>query len=383
MKVFVNKKGAKRIRNGHLWIFRSDLHKAEAAGGSITSVFDESKNFLGKAFYSDKSEISLRFLSLKDEAIDRNFWESRFQEAKSRRKVSGFSAYRLINSEADLIPSLVVDNYNGNYVFQTLSQGSESQKEIFIDILKEQFSPVSIVERNDAKIRGLEGLPLQAGPVFGEPKDKITITQNGIDFGISLLSGQKTGSFLDQRENHFASRSYSKGEGLDCFTFNGGFALNMAKGCDRVLAIDISADAISLAKENASINGIANVEFEEANVFDKLRDLEKAGRRFDTVVLDPPAFVKSRSALRSAIRGYKEINLRALKLLNPGGILITCSCSYHLSEAILLEIIEDSAKDAHRRLHLIEKRTQSSDHPILIGMPESYYLKCLIFRAAD
>ncbi|MBX7172119.1 MAG: class I SAM-dependent rRNA methyltransferase [Pyrinomonadaceae bacterium] len=381
-KISVNKKGAKRVRGGHLWIYKSDLVRIEAEGGNIVTVVDEGNNFIGKAFYSDKSEISLRIFTTKNEEVDKDFWRKAILIAKNRRQKSKdqTNAYRLINSEADLIPSLIVDDYANNFVIQTLSQATEKLKQIFVEILVEEFQPKSIIERNDAKVRLLENLEQVNSVLYGEVKEEITIEQDGVQLYISLLDGQKTGSFLDQRENHFISRSYGFGRALDCFTFNGGFALNLAKNCDSVLAVDISDEAIKQAKRNAELNNISNVEFRSANVFDALRDFEKSGEKFDTIVLDPPAFVKNRAALKGAIRGYKEINLRALKLLNKGGILITCSCSYHFTEEIFLQVLQEAANNAHKRLHLIEKRMQASDHPILLGMPESYYLKCFILR---
>lgn len=392
-KAFVTKKGAKRVRNGHLWIYKSDVQRMEAGGGDVVAVYDEAKNFVGCAFYSDSSEITLRIFTTKNEPVDKEFWRKKIVEAAKQRSepsaVAGglysqnTNARRLIYSEGDLIPSLIVDDYNGIFVIQTLSQGSDKLKETFVEILREEFSPTAIVERNDVKVRQRENLPVQTGVLDGEVPDEIIIEQDGVKFHIAPLEGQKTGSFLDQRENHFAVRNYAFGKGLDCFTFNGGFALNLAQVCDEVLAIDISEDAINLAKRNAELNDIKNIEFQTANVFDALRDLEKAGEKFDCVVLDPPAFVKSRSALRSAVRGYKEINLRALKLLNKGGILVTCSCSFHFSEEIFLQTLEESVRDAKRRVHLIEKRMQAADHPILLGMPETYYLKCFILRVVE
>lgn len=381
-KISVNKKGAKRVRNGHLWIYRSDLVKISANGGEVVTVVDEGNNFIGKAFYSDKSEISLRIFTMQKEEIDKEFWRNAIVKAKNRRpKLNNqTNAYRLINSEADLIPSLIVDDYAGNFVIQTLSQSSEKLKETFVEILREEFNPKSIIQRNDAKVRLLEGLEQINSVLYGEAADEITIEQDGVKFYVSLLDGQKTGSFLDQRENHFISRKYAFGKALDCFTFNGGFAINLAKTSDSVLGLDISEDAINLAKRNAQLNEVSNAEFKAINVFDALREFEKSGEKFDTIVLDPPAFVKNRAALKGAIRGYKEINLRALKLLNEGGILITCSCSYHFSEEIFLQVLAEAAHNAHKRLHLIEKRMQASDHPILLGMPESYYLKCFILR---
>ena len=394
-KVFVNQKGAKRIRGGHLWIYKSDVKKVEAEGGDVVSVYDEAKNFVGKAFYSDSSEIALRIFTIKDETIDKEFWRKKIVESAKRRDVLApkefiahhssltSNAKRIVYSEGDLIPSLIVDDYNGVFVIQTLSQGTEKLKQTFAEILTAEFSPQAIIERNDVKVRGRENLPEIAGVLSGDVPDEIIIEQDGIKFFVSPLGGQKTGSFLDQRENHFAARNYAFGRALDCFTFNGGFALNLAQICDEVSAIDISEEAINLAKRNAELNDIKNVEFQTANVFDKLRELEKTGEKFDTIVLDPPAFVKSRAALKSAVRGYKEINLRALKLLNKNGVLITCSCSFHFSEDIFLRTIEESARDAKRRIHLLEKRIQASDHPVLIGMPETYYLKCFVLKVIE
>jgi 23S rRNA (cytosine1962-C5)-methyltransferase len=380
-KAIVNGKGAKRIRQGHLWIYRSDVVRVEADGGEVVAVFDEQEKFVGKAFFSDKSEITLRFVSTKDETINKEFWTRKIIEASKRRTNDAqTTAFRLINSEGDLIPSLIVDNYAGNFVIQTLSQGTEKLKETFIEILQENFAVTSIIERNDVKVRELEGLELVTGVLFGELADEIIIEQDGIKFYVSLLKGQKTGSFLDQRDNHFAARKYAFGKALDCFTFNGGFALNMAETCESVTAIDISVEAVKLGKRNAELNNIKNVKFTTANVLDKLRELEMSGQKFDTIVLDPPAFVKSRSAINQAIRGYKEINLRALKLLKQNGILITCSCSFHFNEDMFLEVVEEAAEQTRKRVQLIEKRMQSTDHPILLGMPESYYLKCFILR---
>lgn len=385
-KVFVNQKGAKRIRKGHLWIYKSDVLKIEADGGAVVSVFDEAKNLVGKAFYSDSSEITLRFFTTKNEEINRDFWRKRIIEANQRRiffKNSDTNSMRVVNSEGDLIPSLIIDDYNGIFVIQTLSQGTEKLKPIFVEILREEFSPQAIIERNDARVRLLEKLEIINSVLFGEVPAETVIEQDGIKFFIAPLEGQKTGSFLDQRENHFVARKIAFGKALDCFTFNGGFALNIAKSCEKVTALDISEDAVNLAKRNAELNETANVEFQTANVFDALRDYEKTGEKFDTIILDPPAFVKNRSALKQAVRGYKEINLRALKLLNKNGILITCSCSYHFTEEIFLQTIEEAVRDSKRKVQLMEKRLQASDHPILVGMPETYYLKCFILRVIE
>lgn len=382
----INKRGTERVKNGHLWIYRSDIKDTKnIRGSSIVEVRDERKRFIGKAFYSDRSEIALRFLTRRDETIDREWWRNRFLEAaKSRESYkANTNAYRLIFSEGDLIPSLIVDAYDDVFVIQTLSQGSDVLLPLFVDLLKEEFNPRAVIERNDVKVRELEGLELRSGVLYGDAPDEIQIEQDGIKFSVSPLGGQKTGSFLDQRENHSIVREFARGRSLDCFTFNGGFALNLAKVCESVVAVDISDDAIALAKRNAELNEITNVDFQTANVFDALREFENRGEKFDTIVLDPPAFAKNRASVRAALRGYKEINLRALKLLNKNGYLVTCSCSYHLKEDMFLSMIEAAANDAGRHVQLIEKRTQSQDHPILLGMPETYYLKCIILKVID
>src|SRR5262245_15902750 len=383
--VRVNKKGADRVRNGHLWIYRSDLVVVDATGGSVVSVKDERGNFIGQALFSDTSQIALRFLTLSNEEIDRAWWQRRIREAAYRRSIPpDTNAYRLVYSEGDLLPSLIVDRYDDVLVMQTLSQGTDALKSLISEILIEEFNPRAVIERNDARVRQLEGLPLISATVYGNPPAELEILQHGLRFHVEPLGGQKTGSFLDQRENRLAARAAAattnKQRALDCFTFNGAFALHLAKMCENVIGIDISADAVDAARRNAALNDLDNVEFREANVFDALRELEAGGERFDVIVLDPPAFAKNRASLKAAIRGYKEINLRALKLLHAGGVLITCTCSYHVSEELFLEIVNQAALDAHRRVQLIEKRMHAADHPVLLGVPETYYLKCLIAR---
>ena len=384
--VLVNKRGADRVRGGHLWIYQSDVVDVQAAGGTVVSVKDERGNFIGQALFSDTSQIALRFLTLNKEEIDRAWWQRKIREAAGRRNIpADTNAYRLIYSEGDLLPSLIVDAYDDVLVMQTLSQGTDAIKSLLTEILIEEFSPRAVIERNDARVRELEGLPLISTTVYGDPPAELEILQHGLRFNVEPLGGQKTGSFLDQRENRLAARAAAATtnaqRALDCFTFNGAFALHLATVCESVIGIDISADAVSGARKNASINDLNNVEFREANVFDALRELEASGERFDVIVLDPPAFAKNRASLKAAIRGYKEINLRALKLLHAGGVLVTCTCSYHVSEELFLEIVNQAALDAHRRVQLIEKRMQASDHPVLLGVPETYYLKCLIARA--
>ena len=383
--ITVAKRGADRIRRGHLWIYSSDVVEAtDAPGGSIVAVQDEHRNFIGQAFYSDSSQIALRFLTQTRDSIDREWWRRQVREAAARRNFGAkTNAYRLIYSEGDLLPSIILDRYDDVLVLQTLSQGSEAIKPLLVELLIEEFAPRAIIERNDVRVRQHEGLELLSGTLYGEAPLEFEIIQDGIRFLVAPLSGQKTGSFLDQRENRLAARKVAHGRALDCFTFNGAFALQLAGACERVTGLDISKEAVAAAGRNAQINNIINADFREANVFNALRELETSGERFDTIVLDPPAFAKNRASVAAAARGYKEINLRAIKLLNPGGVLITCTCSYHMSEELFLKLIAEAANDAHRRVQMVEKRTQASDHPIIFGVPETYYLKCVIARVID
>ncbi len=383
-EVAVTRKGQQRLEQGHLWIYRSDitLKGKDPLPGSIVKVLSAKKEFLGQAFYSSLSQIALRMLTSSKETIDDNFWKQRLQTAFNLRNkvVNNSEAYRLLHGEADLIPSLVIDRYQNYFVIQTLSQSTDLLKDTWVKLLADLFQPEAIVERNDVKVRKLEGLSEQIGLLMGSLPKELIIKQNSLAFYANLLEGQKTGLFLDQRENHLTAQKYAQGKALDCFTFNGGFALNMAQTANTVLAVDVSENAITQAKKNADLNNITNISFEVANVFDLLKNLDEQKELFDTIVLDPPAFAKNRGAVAAAIRGYKEINLRAIKLLKPGGILISCTCSYNVSEEVFLGIIQSAATDAGRQLQLLEKRSQSRDHPILLSVPETYYLKCMILR---
>lgn len=381
--VTVNKRGADRIRKGHLWVYRSDVvDSSTSVGGAVVSVNDKQGNFIGQALFSDRSEISLRFLSQNDEVIDREWWRRRIQEAAARRaEISpDTNAFRLIYSEGDLLPSLIVDKYQEVLVLQTLSRGTEAIKSMIVELLIDEFQPRAVIERNDVRVRELEGLKMSSAVLYGECGENLEITQHGIRFLVSPQAGQKTGSFLDQRENRLAAQRVAHGRALDCFTFNGAFALHLAPVCSEVLGVDISAAALETARLNAELNKADNLTFIEANVFDFLREIESRGERFDTIVLDPPAFAKNRGSVKAAIRGYKEINLRALKLLNPRGVLVTCTCSYHISEQLFVEILTAAAIDARCKLQIVEKRMQSGDHPVLLSVPETHYLKCVIAR---
>jgi 23S rRNA (cytosine1962-C5)-methyltransferase len=384
--ITVTRRGAERARAGHLWIYRSDVADAFAApGGAVVRVKDERGRFVGQALYSDRSEITLRLLSWREPEIDREWWRARLRAAFARRDeiARGADAYRLVYAEGDALPSLIVDRYADVLVLQTLSQGTDAIKSMLVELLVEELRPRAVVERNDVRVRKLEGLEMRAGVLHGDAPEEMEVTQHGLRFAVAPLGGQKTGAFLDQRENHLAAREYARGRALDCFTFNGGFALSVARSCESVVGLDISADAVRASQHNAELNDLKNVEFREANVFDALREMGDAGERFDTIILDPPAFAKNRASVQAAARGYKEINLRALKMLAPGGVLVTCTCSYHMSESMFLGVVAEAAADARRHLQFVEKRIQARDHPVLAGVPETLYLKCLIARAID
>jgi len=384
--VTVSGRGAERILGGHLWVYRADvMASAGAEAGAVVRVQDRRKRYLGQALYSDQSQIALRILTRERRTFDRAFLAERIASAARYRETvaRGAGAYRVVASEGDLLPSLTIDRYGDCLVIQTLSQGMERLKPAIVEMLQEQFRPRSILERNDAAVRALESLPEVKGVLAGEAVSEVTVEESGHRFIYDLMSGQKTGGYLDQRENRAAAREYARGRMLDCFTYTGGFAISLARACESVLALDSSADALAAGRRNQELNRLANIEWREVNCFDYLKSADQAGERFDTIVLDPPAFARQKSKLEGAWRGYKELNLRALKILNPGGFLITCSCSFHVSEADFLEAVASAALDAHRSVQVVERRTQARDHPILLTVPETHYLKCLILRVAE
>ena len=380
--VSISLRGIERLISGHLWIYRSDLRHVEAGPGDIVRVTDERGRYLARAFYSDRSQIAIRVITRDDVPVDRAFFTERFRAAADFRQqiVKDTEVYRLVYAGGDALPALVVDRYRDYFAIQTLSQGSDRYKNLFVEILVELFSPRGIVERNDPKVRLLEGLEQKVSVLSGEVPAEVIACENGVAFAYDLLKGQKTGGFLDQRENRREARVYAKGEVLDCFCYQGGFALTVANRADHVEAVDLSAPAIEAARLNAERNQISNITFREANTFDVLKEYDEANRRFDMVILDPPAFAKNRDSIPAARRGYKEINLRALKLLKPGGYLITSSCSHHIVEPLFLEIVAEAANDVRRPVACVDRRTQARDHPIVLTMPETHYLKCLIVR---
>lgn len=383
-EVRISSRAIDRIASGHPWIYRSDVKSESAAEpGAVVRVLDRKGRFWGQALWSTQSQIALRMLTREERPFDRAFLAERIAQAAAYRPLvaEGAQAYRLVASEGDLLPSLIVDRYGDCLALQTLSQGMERMKADVVAILTERFGPRAVVERNDVAVRALEGLPEQKGVLAGEPSPEVVIEENGVKFHVDILAGQKTGEFLDQRENRSATRCYARGRLLDCFCYTGGFALTLAPQCESVVAVDSSSEALEAARRNGELNGLDNIEWRQANCFDVLKAADHDGLRFDTVVLDPPAFARHKSSHESALRAYKELNLRALKILTPGGFLITCSCSFHVSESDLLAVIAEAALDAHRTVVVVERRTQSRDHPILLTMPETHYLKCLILRA--
>jgi 23S rRNA (cytosine1962-C5)-methyltransferase len=383
--VTIAQRGADRLLTGHLWVYRSDIRSAETAEpGDIVRVTDERGRFLGKAFYSTRSQIALRLLTREDLPVDRAFFAARIDAAARFRDtiVSQTQVFRLIYGESDQLPSFVVDRYADCLVIQTLSQATERRKSELVDLLVERFTPRAILERNDPKVRMLEGLEQKVSVLYGDCPQEIIAEENGVRFHYDPFHGQKTGAFLDQRENRRASLCYARGDVLDAFCYAGGFGLTAARNASSVEAIDLSPAAVEAGRRNQQLNNFANVTFREANAFDVLKHYDEAGRHFDTIILDPPAFAKNRASVPAARRGYKEINLRALKILRPGGTLITCSCSHHIPEHLFLEIVAEAANDAHRCVTVQERRAQARDHPILLTLPETHYLKCLILRAA-
>jgi 23S rRNA (cytosine1962-C5)-methyltransferase len=382
-RVTLNAKGENRIRGGHPWVYRSDVVDVqEVSPGAVVDVHGPRQRLLGRALFSDQSQITIRMLTRDDTPVDEAFWRGRLERAITFRDSLEINAtaYRLVHGEADLLPSLIVDRYEDYLVLQTLSQGMDRVAATMTALLVDLTGVKGVLARNDPKVRQLEGLDQKVEVMHGTVPDAITVREAGVRYTVDPWRGQKTGLFLDQRENRAAAACYAHGRMLDCFSYNGGFALALAAKCDTVEALDVSADAVARITANAEANGQTNVTAREANVFDELRHLERDGARYDTVVLDPPAFAKNKASIPNALAGYKEINLRALRLLNPGGYLVTCSCSYNVDEATFAQTVFEASADAHIPVTIVEKRMQGRDHPVLLGVPETYYLKCLILR---
>jgi len=379
--VVVSARGEERLRSGHPWIYRADVADARPGAGDIVQVRNARGRPLGSALFSDRSQITLRMLSYGEAPADEGLLRARIAAAVAFRQTLAIdaTAYRLVHGEGDLLPSLIVDRYGDYLVVQALSQGTDRLLPAVVGALTDLLHPRGILARNDPRTRTLEGLDQRVEVLAGEVPDAVTVTEAGIEYDVDLRRGQKTGLFLDQRENRIAAAAYARGRLLDCFTYNGGFALVLGRRADETIAFDVSEEAVQRVKQNAARNRVT-VDARVGNVFDELRGLERLGERFDTIVLDPPAFAKNKAAVANARAGYKEINLRALKLLNPGGTLVTCSCSYNVNEAAFAEIVYDASVDAQAHVTVVEKRMQGRDHPVLLGVPETYYLKCFILR---
>jgi 23S rRNA (cytosine1962-C5)-methyltransferase len=376
-------RGEDRVRGGHPWVYRSDVADVvDADAGAIVEVRGPRDRFLGHALFSDQSQITIRMISRDETPIGEAFWRARLEAAIRFRDSLQINAtaFRLVHGEADLLPSLIVDRYDDYLVMQTLSQGMDRLAPTLVELLVGITGAKGILARNDPKVRKLEGLDQKVEVMYGTVPETIAVYEAGITYTVDPWRGQKTGLFLDQRENREAAARYAHGRMLDCFSYNGGFGLVLAAKCESVEALDVSADAVKRITANAAANGIGNLTAREANVFDELRHLEREGARYDTIVLDPPAFAKNKAAIPNAMAGYKEINLRALRLLNPGGFLVTCSCSYNVDEAMFAEAVFEASSDAHSPVTVVEKRMQGRDHPILLGVPETYYLKSFILR---
>ncbi|HWK09031.1 MAG TPA: class I SAM-dependent rRNA methyltransferase [Vicinamibacterales bacterium] len=380
--VTISRKGEQRVQAGHPWVYRSDIVGVDAAPGDIVRVDDPRGRPIGFAFFSDRSEISIRMISGADDEPSADMWRTRIAAAAAYRESLHLeaTAYRLVHGEADRLPSLIVDRYGDHLVVQALSQAVDRALPEITRALVDVLHPAGILARNDPRVRLLEGLEQRVEVLHGHMPDSLIVREGKVEYAVDPWRGQKTGLFLDQRENREAAARYARGRALDAFSYNGGFALAIAPLCEHVLAVDISTDAVARIRANADRNALANVEAREMNVFDELRELERTGARFETIVLDPPAFAKNKAAVRKALSGYKEINLRALKLLTDGGYLVTCSCSYNVSEGMFLDVVSEAAADAGATVALVEKRAQGRDHPILLNVPETYYLKCLILR---
>jgi 23S rRNA (cytosine1962-C5)-methyltransferase len=390
--VKISPRGASRLKDGHIWVYRSDIVSAEdVPPGSLVRVLDHRGQPLGDALYSSSSQISIRLISREPVTDFPALLRQRIAEAIAYREgiVRDTNAYRIVFSEADFLPGLIVDRYHDILSMQILTQAMDAEivRQTLTSELTDRLHPVSIVERVDPRVRQLEDLPPRASGLMQGEKASTIFTMNGVQFHFDALEGQKTGAFLDQRENYAAAAQYAQGEALDVFCYQGGFALHLAGRCAHVTGIDSSRPALEVAEQNAMLNrnnlSQPEIEWIEANAFDLLKDYSASGQRYDTIVLDPPAFAKSKRDLDAALRGYKELNLRALKMLRPHGVLVTCSCSYHVTQADFLGMLADAALDAHRTLRLTEVRGPAKDHPILLNVPETAYLKCVISIASN
>jgi len=388
-RVIVNAHAVARLRAGHPWIYKSDIERMDqVAPGVLVRVEDSRGKPYGSGLYSSSSQIALRMIAPNPVEAEKypDLLRYRIRQAIAYRErvVHDADAFRVLFSEADITPGLVVDKYNDIISFQVLTQAMDAPfgRDILIEELKAAYKPETILERVDPRIRELEGLPAREDHIAYSRLKKVKTATifhiNGLAFHYDGSTGQKTGAFLDQRENYAAAERYGRGSALEICTYQGGFSLHLNRVCDHVTAVDISGEALAVAERNRALNEQKAIEFVEADAFELMRQYADNERRYETIVLDPPAFAKSRKSTEDALRGYKELNLRALKMLRNGGVLVTCSCSFHVSEADFLAMLSSAALDAHRNLHIVEKRMQAVDHPVLLNVPETHYLKCII-----
>jgi 23S rRNA (cytosine1962-C5)-methyltransferase len=380
--VKVTARGAERWVRGHPWIYRSEVQKAPDHAG-LVQVHDSRGRFIGQALHSPRSEIRLRLLERSPQLIDAGWWHAQVTRCLAARGQIDATAYRVVHGEGDGLPSLVVDRYDRWLVVQILSAGLETMRELIVGALTQSLQPDGILLRNDVPVRRREGLPLESVLVYGAVPQEVEVREGSVRYLAAPWSGQKTGAFLDQRPNRLlAGRLMTPGgRGLDCFTYHGSFAIHLASRAGQVIGLDSSAEALERAAANAALNGLTNIEWLEGDAFETLRRMERARERFDTIVLDPPAFAKTRASVGAALRGYREINLRAMRLLAPGGTLITASCSFHVRLPHFLAMLSDAAGDSGRRLVLDCVLGQGMDHPEVLTIPETGYLKGAVVRA--
>lgn len=381
--VVLSRKGLERLQRGHPWVYRSDVTTPPRGDApDVVALVDGRGRFQGKAFWSERSQIAVRLLTRDEEPVDEAFFARRIASAAGlrRRAFGEETLWRAVHGESDLVPGLVADRYGDVGVIQTLVPGTERRKQMLASLLASELGLRAVLERNDVRVRELEGMAQVKGPVLGSDPGPVEVREGAVRFRLDLLAGQKTGSFLDQRENHLRAGEYARGRALDCFSYAGGFALQLAARAEEVVAVEMQPGAAAMLRENAALNGAANLRVEERNAFDLLRDESDRGRTWDTIVLDPPAFAKNKASVDAARRGYKEVNLRAFQALREGGVLVTASCSYHVSAGAFEELVLDAARDAGRAVQVLERRGAGRDHPERLGMPESRYLKCLVLR---
>ncbi len=383
MTVKVTARGAERWKQGHPWIYRSDVAEEPDKKPGIVPVTDRKGKFLGQALYSPSSEIRLRLLTRGDESIDAQWWTARISAAAARRNGIAASAWRVVHAEADGLPSLIIDKYGPRIVVQLLSAGLETARAEVLAGITAALAPEGILLRNDAAVRRHEGLPSEVLLAFGQVPEVVEVVEDGLKYLAAPWSGQKTGAFLDQRENRALVGQHTRagGRALDLFTYHGSFALHLARKAKEVVAVDQSTEALARGAENAGLNGISNIDWRDGNAFDLVRELERRREQFDTIVVDPPAFAKTKANLERAVAGYKEINLRAMKILAPEGVLFTSSCSYHVSRDVFNAMLVDAARDSGRRMQLLAATGAAADHPELLNVPETGYLKAVLLRA--